>query len=419
MKKQMVKGLVASAVTLACLGNTAFAGDVKVWAWDPNFNVAIMEKAAEQFEANHSGTDIQVIESAKADIEQKLHIMLASGQTSELPDIVLIEDYNAQKYLLSYPGAFEPLTGKVDHSQFAPYKVDTATVGGEVYSVPFDTGATGFYYRTDILAEAGFSAADLENITWDRFIEIGKVVKEKTGVSFAVYDPSDMGLVRVMLQSAGSWYFNEDGSLNIQGNKALAESLETYAELFTSGITRPNSGWGEWVGAINSGRAATITTGVWITGSVKAAPDQAGKWAVAPTPRLNIEGSRNASNLGGSSWYVLSSSKNKDEAISFLKETYTDNAGFYDEILQERGAVGSYVESAKSPGYAAEQEFFGGQKVFADFSKWAADIPSVNYGLYTYEVDAALAAQLPAIMNGAEVEPLLNVVHQELKYSLE
>jgi lactose/L-arabinose transport system substrate-binding protein len=115
----------------------------------------------------------------------------------------------------------------------------------------------------------------------------------------------------------------------------------------------------------------------------------------------------------------LSSSKNKDEAISFLKETYTNNAGFYDEILQERGAVGSYVESAKSPGYAAEQEFFGGQKVFADFSKWAAEIPSVNYGLYTYEVDAALAAQLPAIMNGAEVEPLLNVVHQELKYSLE
>jgi lactose/L-arabinose transport system substrate-binding protein len=419
MKKQMVKGLVASAVGFACFSNAAFADEVKVWAWDPNFNVAIMDEAAKTYEANHSGADIQVIDYAKADVEQKLHTMLASGVTSELPDIVLIEDYNAQKYLLSYPGAFEPLTGKLEHDQFAPYKVDLMTVNNDIYGVPFDTGATGFYYRTDILKEAGFSAADMENITWDRFIEIGKVVKEKTGVSFAVYDPSDMGLVRVMLQSAGSWYFNDDGSLNIRGNKALAESLETYAELFTSGITRPNSGWGEWVGAINSGKAATITTGVWITGSVKAGAGQEGKWAVAPTPRLNVEGAKNASNLGGSSWYVLSASKSKDEAIRFLKETYTNNPAFYDKILVDRGAVGSSVESSKSEGYNEPQAFFGGQKVFADFAKWTAEIPSVNYGIYTYEVDAALAAQLPAIMKGADVEPLLNVVHQELKYTIE
>ncbi|GAM54391.1 lactose transport system [Vibrio ishigakensis] len=418
MKKQMVRGMVAAAVSAACLGNVAFAGELKVWAWDPHFNVAIMEKAASEFEANNEGVDIQVIDYAKADIEQKLHTMLASRVTSELPDIVLIEDYNAQKYLQSYPGSFEKLTGKVDHSQFAPYKVNLMTMGSDVYGVPFDSGVTGLYYRTDILEKAGFKAEDLQNITWDRFIEIGKVVKEKTGISFAVYDPSDMGLVRVMLQSAGSWYFNEDGSLNIEGNKALEKALSTYAELFTSGITRPNSGWSEWVGAINSGRAATITTGVWITGSVKAANDQQGKWAVAPTPRLDIEGSKNASNLGGSSWYVLSSSKNKDEAIKFLKDTYTNNPAFYDEILVERGAVGSYAASKDSKGYQQPQEYFGGQEVFAEFSEWMQEIPSVNYGMYTYEVDAALAAQLPAIMQGAPVSALLTNVEQELKYSI-
>lgn len=172
------------------------------------------------------------------------------------------------------------------------------------------------------------------------------------------------------------------------------------------------------VGAINSGRAATITTGVWITGSVKAANDQQGKWAVAPTPRLDIEGSKNASNLGGSSWYVLSSSKNKDEAIKFLKDTYTNNPAFYDEILVERGAVGSYAASKDSKGYQQPQEYFGGQEVFAEFSEWMQEIPSVNYGMYTYEVDAALAAQLPAIMQGAPVSALLTNVEQELKYSI-
>jgi lactose/L-arabinose transport system substrate-binding protein len=404
---------------MACFANAAFAGEVKVWAWDPNFNVAIMEKAAADFEAQNEGVDIQVIDYAKADIEQKLHTMLASRVTSELPDIVLIEDYNAQKYLQSYPGSFEKLTGKIDHSQFAPYKVNVMTVDKDVYGVPFDSGVTGLYYRTDILEQAGFKAEDLNDITWDRFIEIGKVVKEKTGISFASYDPSDMGLVRVMLQSAGSWYFHDDGSLNIEGNKALEAALTTYAELFTSGITRPNSGWSEWVGAINSGRAATITTGVWITGSVKAAADQEGLWGVAPTPRLNLENAKNASNLGGSSWYILSSSKNKGEAIDFLKATYTNNADFYDEILVERGAVGSYLESKNSEGYKEKQAYFGGQAVFADFSGWMQEIPSVNYGMYTYEVDAALAAQLPSIMQGAPASELLKNVEQELKYSID
>ena len=63
-----------------------------------------------------------------------------------------------------------------------------------------------------------------------------------------------------------------------------------------AGIVRPTMGWSEWVGAVNHGDVATITTGVWITASVKSAADQAGKWAVAPTPRLNIKDGTNQSN---------------------------------------------------------------------------------------------------------------------------
>ncbi len=56
---------------------------------------------------------------------------------------MLIEDYGAQKYLLSFPGAFEPLTDKIDYSQFADYKVALATVDGQTYSLPFDSGDLG------------------------------------------------------------------------------------------------------------------------------------------------------------------------------------------------------------------------------------------------------------------------------------
>ncbi|MFA0084293.1 ABC transporter substrate-binding protein [Vibrio sp. 10N.286.49.C2] len=419
MKKHLIKGLVATAVGVACLGQTAFAKDLTVWAWDPNFNVAIMKEAAEKYEAKHPDVNVKVVDFAKADIEQKLHTMLASGVTSALPDVVLIEDYNAQKYLQSYPGSFAPMTDAIDYSQFAPYKVSVMTLNDEVYGLPFDTGVTGLYYRTDIIEKAGFTAKDLENITWERFIEIGQQVKEKTGIAMLGNNPSDLGLLRVMIQGAGSWYFNQDGSLNIKDNQALIEGIKIFRDFHVKDIARPTIGWSEWVGAVNSGAVASITSGVWITASVQAGEGQEGKWAVAPTPRLDIEGAVNSSNLGGSSWYVLNASQEKAAAIDFLNATFGTDKEFYNQILKQQGAVGSYLPAGNTEAYQHEDGYFNGQKIYADFNKWAAEIPSVNYGMFTYEVDAAIAAQMPSIMQGAPVEKVLESVEQQLKYQIQ
>ena len=201
---------LATGISLLAM-TSALAGEVTVWSWDPNFNGATMKEAAARYSASHPDMTINLVDFAKADLEQKLQAQLASGTTEGLPDIVLIEDYGAQKYLLSFPGAFEPLNGKIDYSGFAPYKVELATVDGNTYSMPFDSGVTGLFYRTDILAEAGYSAADLQDIDWDQFIEIATVVKEKTGHPMLGVDLNDAGALRILLQSMGGWYFTADG----------------------------------------------------------------------------------------------------------------------------------------------------------------------------------------------------------------
>jgi lactose/L-arabinose transport system substrate-binding protein len=419
MRKHVVKGMIATAVGLVCFSQSALAKDLTVWAWDPNFNVAIMNEAAQKYEATHPDVHVKVVDFAKADIEQKLHTMLASGVTKALPDVVLIEDYNAQKYLQSYPGSFASLSGTVDFKQFAPYKVNVMTMNGQVYGLPFDTGVSGLYYRTDILEKAGFTRQDLDNITWDRFIDIGKQVKEKTGVFMLGNDPSDLGLLRIMIQGAGAWYFNQDGSLNIKNNRALAEGIRVFRDLHRTEIARPTVGWSEWVGAVNSGAVASITSGVWITASVKAGQGQEGKWAVAPTPRLNIEGAVNSSNLGGSSWYVLNASQEKTTAVDFLNATFGSDKEFYNEILKKQGAVGSYLPAGNTEAYQYQDGYFNNQKIYADFNQWAAEIPAVNYGMYTYEVDAAIAAQMPSIMQGAPIDKVLESVEEQLKYQIQ
>jgi len=429
MKKILsVMIILALVLSLAACGNNEEAsgsmeikedGKITIWAWDPNFNIAIMEEAKARFADMYPDMEIEIVDYAKGDLEQKLHTNLASGVTTGLPDIVLIEDYNAQMYLQSYPGSFADLTGKIPHNDFVDYKTELMTLDSKVYGVPFDSGVAGFYYRSDVLAEAGYGAADLENITWDDYIKIAQDVKDKTGTAMLAFDPNDGGLMRIMMQSAGQWYTDAEGNPSLATNKALIEAVEVYREIANSDWIKPTSGWGEWVGAFNSGDTASVITGVWITGSVKAEASQSGQWAVAPVPRLNVEGSKNASNLGGSSWYVLDSSENKGAAVEFLKETYGKDVDFYQKILVDRGAVGSFKPSQTGSAYSEADPFFNGQKVYADFSKWMAEIPAISFGTYTYEADAAIFANMGEVYNGGSIEDALKKAEEQLKSQIQ
>ncbi|QQA43864.1 ABC transporter substrate-binding protein [Pelagovum pacificum] len=407
------RGIIAVLGGSLLAATAASADDVTVWAWDPNFNGAAMELAAERYKADHPDFNMVYEEFAREEIEAKLQTQLAAGTTEGLPDIVLIEDYSAQKFLLSFPGAFEPLGDTLDYSRFADYKVELATVNGETYSVPFDSGVSGLFYRSDILEEAGFGEEDLQDITWSEYVEIAKVVAEETGMPMLTIDYNDTGLFSLMMQSAGDWFFNEDGSLNLVGNENFRAAVEAYTEIVQNPeIYKTINGWSEYTGALTGGDVASTITGVWITGTIKAA-EMPGQWAVAPTPRLDIDSSINASNLGGSSWYVLASSDNMEETKDFLSTIWGNDVEFYQEILVNQGAVGSLLEVREGEAYQSSDDYFGGQPVWQMFSEWLAEIPGVNYGIFTYEVRSAITSNVPAMADGADVDTVIENIAAE------
>lgn len=420
MKFTAFKGVLAAASIQLVTASMALATDITVWCWAPEFNGAAMNEAIARYTAANPDVKINVVDFAKADLEQKLQTQLASGTTEGLPDIVLIEDYGAQKYLLSFPGAFEPLTDKIDYSQFANYKVELATVDGQTYSLPFDSGVTGLFYRSDLLAEAGFDAAALQDITWEQMIEIGKKVKEVTGKPMFSIDVNDVGAMRIMLQSAGSWYFNADGTANIKDNPVFKASLATWVKMLQEkDLYKPVSGWGEYTGAFNNGDVAGVFTGVWMTGGIKG-NNMSGKWAVAPIPRLDgVEGAGHYSNLGGSSWYVLSSAPAKDAAIDFLQKVWASDVDFYQKILVGQGAFGAYLPAREGEAYSASDDYFGGQSVWADFSNWQSQIPGVNYGIFTAEVDAAIATQLPGLIEGGDLDAAIAAIDAQVAQQIQ
>lgn len=425
MKKLLLLLITSILLLAACSSDTkegsksddSKSNAITAWAWDPKFNIAALELAKKTY-TEDAEFDLNIIESAQPDIVQKLNTGLSSGTMNGMPNIVLIEDYRAQSFLQAYPDAFYDLSDYFNPSDFAEYKIAPTSFDGKQYGLPFDTGVTGLYVRTDILEEAGYTLEDLTNISWDQLIKIGKDIKAKTGTNTLTLDPNDLGTIRMMIQSAGEWYLKEDGvTPNIAGNEALKDAFRVYKTMLEGDIVKPTSDWSQMVAAFNSSEVAMIAQGNWITPSVKAEESQDGKWAVVPTPSLNVDGATNASNLGGSSFYVLNI-PGKEKAAEFLGKTFGSDAEFYQKLVTEVGALGTYVPATEGEAYVSEDEFFGGQKIVEDFSQWMDKIPGVNYGMHTYAIEDILVAEMQNYLGGKNIDDVLKDAQQQAEAQL-
>ncbi|WP_405111531.1 extracellular solute-binding protein [Paenibacillus sp. FSL K6-1217] len=386
----------------------AQAKEVTIWAWDPAFNIAALEVAKAEYAKTNPDVKINIVEYAQADIIQKLNTGLNSGTTKGLPNIVLIEDYRSQSFLQSYKDSFYDLSSSIKGADFADYKSGPTSLDGKQYGIPFDSGVTGLYVRTDYLEQAGYKLADLQDIDWKQYIEIGKAVKEKTGKALITLDPNDLGLIRVMIQSAGQWYLKEDGKTpNIAGNAPLKEAFETYKELTESNVAKVHADWSQFVAALNSGDVASVPTGNWITPSITAETSQSGKWGIAPLPKLTVNKSVHASNLGGSSWYVMNVD-GKETAADFMAKTFGSNVEMYQKLLTDIGVIGTFKAAAGGEAYSQANEFFSGQKIVSDFAAWTEQIPSVNYGINTYAIEDILIVEMQNYLNGKDIDSVLS-----------
>lgn len=393
------------------------AFELTAWAWDPLFNIAALELAESMWDEDD--VTLNIMDSSQDDIVQRLTVQLASGVATELPHIVLIEDYRAQGFLQAFPDMFYPIESYINSDDFVPYKVETTSFNGKQYGLPFDTGATGVYVRVDYLEAAGFTVDDVTNVDWDELIDIAIEVYAATGRHFITLDPNDTGLMRVMLQTAGVWFTEDDGITPfIADNEYLTTVFNVLKRISDESIAIPVTDWSGFISGFNNGEVWAVPTGNWITPSVMAAQDQAGQWALVPTPSLpGHADSVNASNLGGSSWYVLNID-GREAAARFLAQTFGANVDLYQILLEEVGAMGTFIPAFEGEAYQTEVEFFNGQRIFDELSNWSTNIPQVNFGLHTYAIGDILAATLQDFLNGQDLQSVLDAAQAQAESQL-
>ncbi len=130
-----------------------------------------------------------------------------------------------------------------------------------------------------------------------------------------------------------------------------------------------------------------------------------------------MEKSVNASNLGGASIYVLNVD-GKEAAAEFLKETFGSSTDLYKTLVENIGAIGSYIPATEAGVYDTEAKYFGGQKIYKDFAEWSTQIPAVNYGENTYAIEDILIKGLQKYLGGESIDKVLEDAQKEAENQL-
>lgn len=417
-----MKKLLALALTLCMLLSlcsfAAAEADKKltIWTWDPTFNIAAMKVAKEMYQQEHPEVEIDIQEVLSEDIETKVITAASAGDLSTLPDILLVQDNSFQKFATNYPEVYADLTDLYDYTDFAPAKVAYSTLNGRHFGIPFDAGTAIATYRTDYLAEAGYTIADLTDIDWDRFLEIGRDVKAKTGRPMLSGQAGALDTVLMMLQSCGSSMFTEEGSVNLKNNEDLKEVLGYYSTMVKEGIFIEVNTWDEYIGTLSNASVVGTINGCWILGTSLSLDSQKGLWDLTNMPKLvKAENATNYSNNGGSSWAVING-KDVELAIDFMK-AYR-NVDFYNAILPTTSAIATWAPAKEAPAYTAPNEFYNNQPIFATIVEYTGKVPANITGAYYYDARSALGTAVTNYLNGGNLDSELATAEETINFTM-
>lgn len=389
---------------------------IQVWAWDDTFNAKAAQLAADRYRQKHpDAPQIKVTTKEREEILSDVKLLLSSQVYDQLPDVIMIEDYDVQDVLQHYENEFVALDECVDYDNYVDYKCKLVEHDGSSYGIPFDCGTAALFYRLDILERAGFSEADMQDLTWSRYMQIGRQVYEKTGTPMLTLDPTDLPLVRIIMQSCGKWYVRQDGvTADIRDNQALRQALEIYTCLLKENLGVSVNGWNEFISAFQNGDVASVISGGWILSSIKASGNQSGKWRITRIPLLedNVDAVP-ASNVGGSAWYILKNSAHTDAAVSFMTEMFAEDTEFMNLLMEKIGVVPLLKDLSVFDSYHNTDDFFGGQSVTRLLNSFASMVPTVNYGSKTYDIEDILEAEFQNEFSDGNMDSCLERVQMK------
>ncbi|SKB46404.1 lactose/L-arabinose transport system substrate-binding protein [Lachnospiraceae bacterium] len=411
-----------SAATQAATADVASEDEhtLSVYAWDKNFNIPALKAAEADYQKNVDPEfKLNIIEqSQSSDVETAITTAASAGDFSTLPDIVLFQDHWIQNFVTNYPDAWKDLSAAdIDWSDFGAEKLSYSTINDVHYGVPVDNGTVIFAYRTDLLEAAGYSIDDVTGVTWDKWIEIGSDVYEKTGKYLLSMDGDGNDLPYMMLQAEGKSQFDENGDpqLTSEDVKAVVDVI-TRAQK-ANALYLAND-WSDYTDqTIVGDMVAGVMNGNWIIPTIEQVAENSGKWEITTCPTLT--GAEGYASNGGSSLYVTANCKNTDLANDFLAKTFgAGSTETYDAALKNGGVITCSTKAGSSDVYNEGVEYFNNQAIYSTIVEFGTHVPVVKQSDFHYTAREQVAAAIQNILGGADIDSALKDAQDQLMFAM-
>ena len=269
--KALRMATIAATTGLTMLaGVTSAAADTTVkWMHleaNPAY-VAIWRKIADEYEAKHPGTKIEMQFLANEAFKAKLPTLL---QSKDAPDLFyswgggVLKQQQQTGTLLDLTPAMEAKDGawKKSYNQAG---IKGLTFDGKISAVPYQMGTVSFFYNKALFAKAGVDADAIK--TWDDYLAAVKKIKAAGIVPIAGGGgekwPIHFYWSYLVMREGGQQVFNDakNGKGNGFNDPAIIKAGEQLAELGKLEPFQPGylgATWPQTLGVFGDGKAAMI-----------------------------------------------------------------------------------------------------------------------------------------------------------------
>ncbi len=295
-------------------GNGDLAGSIRVWIMEPG-SVALkefFEKATATFEKEHPGAEVNLQFVPWASAHDQFVTAIGGGQ---VPDLAEMGTTWTPEFAAT--GTLAPVTQELGGA-YLKSLVESATVDGRTYGLPWYAGARALIYRTDVLDQLGLEAPG----TWAELLDAGRAIRDRTDMSaFGVAGLGYHFFLPMVWQNGGEIAeLRGDRWVSRMDSPQAVEAIQFYVDLYAKERFAPEGAlsWNsrDVRAAFEAGDLAMMIGGAWDVQAILAGhPELEDKLGTALLPQ-GPAGSRDTL-AGGSHLVVFQESRKKELARAY------------------------------------------------------------------------------------------------------
>ncbi len=231
-------------------------------------------------------------------------------------------------------GAIRPLDPLLADSSLRPADYfpgiwETNCIGGQVYGIPWYVDTRLLFYRSDLLAAAGYPRPPRD---WGEWLDLSRrLVRQQPG-RYALFLSTifnDWQVPAILILQNGGRLLRENDCYGAFSEPATLEALRYYITFFHDSLAVINmSEVANIFQGFSEGVFSMMVTGPWNVSEMrKRMPGLTGRWSTAPLPA----GRNGASVAGGASLVLFEKCRHPEAAwqfIRYLSEVETQQAFF-------------------------------------------------------------------------------------------